>query len=126
MGGRGLLSRIGGQLQAADEIRSIVAHLRALLNSRRGQAPSAPAHGVLDFSDAVHGPHGGAHLIAASMRATIAENEPRLRGVTVRHLPEDGELVLRFEIVAQHAAPSGRTVRFATTVRPGGHVDVVE
>lgn len=124
MGGRSLLSRIAGRSEAADETAEIVGHLRCLLNSRRGQAPSAPGYGVVDFSDAVHALHGGAQLIAASIRATITEHEPRLKSVNVRHVQVDGELALRFEIVAQATTRGGRSVRFATTVRPGGFVEV--
>jgi predicted component of type VI protein secretion system len=60
-----------------------------------------------------------------SIRATILEHEPRLRNVSVRPMNEEGELVLRFEISAQLASQrSGRTLHFATTIRPGGRYDV--
>jgi type VI secretion system protein len=124
MSGRALLSRIAGQGGPADEVESIVRHVRALLNTRRGDAPCAPGLGVIDFSDMVYTFPGGAQQVAASMRATLLENEPRLRAVTVRHVPEDGELLLRFDIVAQLASRGGKTLRLSTTVRPGGHVDV--
>jgi type VI secretion system protein len=87
-------------------------------------APSALTLGVADFSDLASVHPGGPQQIAASMRASLLEHEPRLKGVTVRHLPSDGELVLRFEIVAQLAARGGKTLRLSTTVRPGGHIDV--
>ena len=58
------------------------------------------------------------------MRATLLEHEPRLKAVAVRHVPADGELVLRFGIVAQLASRGGKTLRLSTTVRPGGRVDV--
>ena len=44
--------------------------------------------------------------------------------MTVRPVPGE-ELVLRFEISAQLTNQrAGRTLRFATTVRPGGRFDV--
>lgn len=125
MSGRGLLSRVATSAPAGDEIASIVEHLRVLLNTRQGEAPCAPGFGVLDFSDVVHSLPGAAQALVKSIRATILEHEPRLRGVSVRHLGEGDELLLRFEIQASLAdGRAGRTLRFATTVRPGGRFDV--
>jgi type VI secretion system lysozyme-like protein len=123
MGGRAILSRISGG-GPVDEVESIVAHVRALLNTRVGDSPCAPSLGIADFSDIVHTFPGGIQQLAGSMRATILENEPRLRAVTVRHVPGDVPLVLRFEITAQPVARGTRPLRIATTVRPGGRVDV--
>jgi type VI secretion system protein len=124
MPGRGILSRIAGD-DGADEVEAIVEHLRVLLNTRQGEAPSAPSFGVLDFSDMVHAFPGAVQQLVRSIRATILEFEPRLRNVNVRHVTNDGELLLRFEISAQLADQrSARTLRFATTVRPGGRFDV--
>jgi type VI secretion system protein len=105
-------------------VEAIVQHLRALLNTRRGEAPSAPALGVIDFSDVAGSFPGGTSQLAASMRATLLEHEPRIKSVSVRHVPSEGELVLRFEVIAQLAARGGRTLRLSTTVRPGGRIDV--
>lgn len=124
MSRRGLLSRIAGRGGPPDELEAIVQHLRALLNTRRGEAPSAPTLGVVDFSDVAGAFPGGAHQLAASMRATLLEHEPRLKSVSVRHVPSEGELVLRFDVVAQLATRGGRTLHFSTTVRPGGRIDV--
>jgi type VI secretion system lysozyme-like protein len=107
-----------------DETESIVAHVRALLNTRIGDAPCAPGLGVADFADIVHTFPGGIQQLAGSMRATILENEPRLRTVTVRHVPAGDPLVLRFEIAAQPAARGTPPLRMATMVRPGGRIDV--
>jgi type VI secretion system protein len=123
--GRGLLSRIASSGAPPDEVEAIVEHLRVLLNTRQGEAPCAPAFGVLDFSDVVHAMPGAAQALLRSIRATVLEYEPRLQHVAVRHVTGDGELVLRFEISAQLAdARAARTIRFATTVKPGGQFDV--
>lgn len=125
MSGRGLLARVASPAHAEDETAAIVEHLRVLLNTRQGAAPSAPAFGVVDFSDVVHAMPGAAQTLVKSIRATILEHEPRLRNVSVRHVSDGGELVLRFEISAQLAdGRAGRMLRFATTVRPGGRFDV--
>jgi type VI secretion system protein len=123
MAGRGLFARIGSGAPV-EEVDSIVAHVRALLNTRVGESVCAPSVGVADFSDVVHAHHGGAQQLAASMRATLALHEPRLGDVEVRHVPAEGDLVLRFEISAQRLGSPGRPLRMTTVVRPGGRVDV--
>lgn len=125
MSGRGLLSRIASSGEPTDEVSSIVEHLRVLLNTREGEAPCALSFGVVDFSDVVHAMPGTIPTLVRSIKATIGEYEPRLKNVSVRHVSEDGALVLRFEISAQLAdSKTARTLRFATTVRPGGRFDV--
>jgi type VI secretion system protein len=123
--GRALLSRMSGAAGPADEVEAIVAHLRVLLNTRQGEAPSAPDYGIVDFSDMVHVFPGAVQDLARSIRATILQYEPRLKNVTVRHLPEAESLSLRFDISAQLAGGrSAKVLHLATTVRPGGRVDV--
>jgi len=121
---RGLLSRIAGDAAPVDAVASILAHARALLNSRLGDAICSPGLGVADFADLVHAFPGGIEQLARSMRATLLEHEPRLKAVSVRHLPGDDPLVLRFEIAAQVASKTARTLRMTTTVRPGGRVEL--
>jgi type VI secretion system protein len=124
MPSRGLLGRISGG-GSTDEVESILQHLRALLNTRQGSAPCAPAFGVVDLADMVHAFPAAGQQVARAIKATITDYEPRLRGVQVRHVPDDAGLVLRFEISAQLAdVRAGRTLRFATTLRPGGRFDV--
>lgn len=125
MTARGLLSRIASGSSPGDEAESILEHLRALLNTRRGDAVCAPGYGVVDFTDVVHDMPGATQVLVSSIRATILEHEPRLRNVTVRAVGGDDELMLRFEISAQLAGErSGRTLRFTTLIRPGGRYDV--
>lgn len=124
--GRALLSRIAGRdASRPDEVGAIVAHLQVLLNTRRGDSIAAPDYGILDFSDVANEFPAAIPALARSIRATILEYEPRLKNVSVRHLPDEHALTLRFEIQAQLAAGrTSRSLRLATTVRPGGHVDV--
>jgi type VI secretion system protein len=124
MAGRALLSRISGD-DTSDAVRSIVAHLQVLLNTRKGDAVCAPEFGVVDFIDMVHSFPGSIQQLVKAIRATILEYEPRLKNVTVRHVPEEDSLTLRFEISAQLANDrSNRMLRVSTTVRPGGRYDV--
>jgi type VI secretion system protein len=124
--GRALLSRIAGRDAApTDEVKAIVAHLQVLLNTRRGDAVTVPEFGVTDFSDIVNEFPGALPQLTKTIRATILEYEPRLKSVSVRHLPDEHALVLRFEITAQlTGGRTARALKLSTTIRPGGHVDV--
>ncbi len=129
MAGRGLLSRIeseeGTSSRNADVSTSIVEHLRVLLNTRRGDAATVPGFGVVDFTDLVHSFPSSIQTLQAAIRATILEFEPRLRNVSVRHMPDEDPLVLKFEITAQPADRSARGVlRFRTQMSAGGKVEV--
>jgi type VI secretion system protein len=126
VGGRALLSRIGASdPRPVDPVESIAANLRALLNTRQGDSATTPDFGILDFNDVVHDFPNGIQQLAKSIRATVLRYEPRLKNALVRHLPDETLLTLRFEITGQVADARGtRTLRFATTVRAGGRVDV--
>jgi type VI secretion system protein len=122
------MSRIGaghGPARGEDSNESILAHLRVLLNTRKGAAVTTPGFGIVDFNDFVHLFPVNLHLLQASIRATILEFEPRLRNVLVRYLPDEDPLVIRFEITAQPAKEGARTLlRFRTQLTPGGKIDV--
>ena len=125
---RGLLSRIQqGSPGAPDEASSIIEHLRVLLNTRRGEAVTVPGLGVVDFSDVVHAFPGAISTLQACIRDTLLEFEPRLKSVTVRHVPDEDPLVLRFEITAQRAnrpKSGASTLRFQTELTSGGRFEV--
>jgi type VI secretion system protein len=123
MAGRGLLSRIMGP-GPRDEVESIVEHVRALLNTRVGDAVCAPALGVPNFADIVHTFPEARQYLARAIRETILEHEPRLREVIVRPVSSVDPLVLHFEIFAQRAGRGAEPVLMSTTVRPGGRIDV--
>ena len=119
---RALLSRIAGRTQA-DEVESVVAHLRALLGTRTGDTPAAPGFGIVALADIAHAFPDAGEELAASIRRAILEYEPRLAEVTVRRLDDDG-LALRFEIAGELAGRRGRPLRVSTSFRPGGRVEV--
>jgi len=124
---RGLLDRLaaGETGREQDAVDSIGRHLRVLLNTRRGDSVSAPEFGIPDFSDLVHGFPESLAILQHAVKTTILEHEPRVRSVVVRHVPDEGALVIRFEISAQLAHRYGsRTLRFRTELSPGGHVEI--
>jgi type VI secretion system protein len=123
---RALLSRIAGpDASPVDELQSILAHLRALLNSRQGDSPCAPRYGVVEFVDVALGFPAALPELAKSIRSTILEFEPRLKNVTVHQQPQDDPLVLRFEIAAQLARRGAAgSLQFTTTILPGGRIEI--
>ena len=127
---RGLLGRLDGKesstRQGGDASAAIAAHLRALLNTRIGSAPTAPAYGVVDFTDMVHAFPKSIPALAASIRSTILAFEPRLKNVNVRHLPDEDVWILKFEITAQFLDGKERgTLRFRTEVSASGQIKLV-
>ena len=126
MSGRGLLARIGAPRGArvAQPAEAVIEHLRVLLNTRRGEAPTVPGYGVPDFSDVVHSFPGAILTLQRAIRDTITEFEPRLKNVQVRHVTnEDDVLTLRFEITAR-LAQGNQMLRLQTRVLAGGKIDV--
>ena len=128
--GRGLLSRIAGGAQVRSErsedlASSIGEHLRVLLNTRQGNAATAPMFGLVDITDLVHSFPKSIPALQTAIRSTILDYERRLRNVTVRHLSEGDPLVLNFEITAQTNDRSDvGTLRFRTQITPNGKVHV--
>ena len=126
---RGILSRLSASssqgARPINDLESIVEHLRALLNTRQGEAPSVPDFGVVDFTDLVHSFPEAIQTLQRSIRSTILQYEPRLKNVVVQHVRDEESLVLRFQITAQLAGKNGRgAVRFETQLRAGGHMSV--
>src|SRR5262245_16466048 len=126
MAGRGLLSRIGGggaPPKSDEDADSILDHLRVLLNSRRGEAPTVPDYGVPDITDLVHTLPSVIAGLTRALRDTILAYEPRLKNVNVRNVESDEPLVLRFEITAR-LVEGNRVLKLQTRVRAGGKIDV--
>lgn len=120
MGQRGLLSRLGSNVRQVDTVQSVTEHLYVLLNTCIGDSVTAPDFGLSDFSDIVHELPKGIHKIQQSIRDVILKYEPRLKNVSVRYLPDQEPLVLRFEVVARLNDPSRSVVRLRTRMESGG------
>jgi len=127
--GRGLLSRLGEPpirgVRPTDETAAVVDHLRALLNTRKGDSATVPEFGVPEFTDLVHSFPAAIQLLQRHIRGTITDYEPRLKNVAVRHLPDENPLILRYEITAQMIGDtSRRSLRFSTQVSAGGRITI--
>lgn len=124
---RGLLSRLHSRdpSRSVDEVQSILGSLRALLNTRTGDAPCVDDFGVLDFSDLVHNFPNATPYVQRNLRDCIAKYEPRLTNVRVRTVPSDNPLRLVFEISARLASDRRRgLVRVRTEVNGQGRFTV--
>lgn len=117
---RGLLSRLSAGKRSSDQLASIAAHLRELLNARQGLSECVGSYGVVDFNDVVHTMPDGIRALQHSIRATILEHETRLQSVAVRAVQGDDPLTLRFEITGRLANDRRAVVRLHTEMRCGG------
>ncbi len=117
---RGLLSRLGTGQRHTDTVQSVLDHLKVLLNTCQGESITVPDYGLMDFSDIVHELPHGIHKIQQSIRAVILKYEPRLKNVSVRYIPDEEPLVLKFEVVARLNDESRSLVRLRTAMSSGG------
>ena len=117
---RGLLSRLSAGKRSSDQLASIAAHLRELLNARQGLSESVGSYGIMDFNDVVHTMPDGIRALQHSIRAAILEHEPRLNSVAVRAVQGEDPLTLRFEITGRLASDRKAVVRLHTHLRCGG------
>jgi type VI secretion system protein len=124
MGSRGLLSRLASGARRTDVVSSVVDHLKDMLNTRTGESVTVPDFGVVDFADVCHNMPEAIGAIQQSIRATILKYEPRLKNVSVRFVPSEDPLVLRFEVVARLADARRSVVRLRTNLEPGGFIRV--
>jgi type VI secretion system protein len=84
-----------------DVLDSIKRNISNLLNTRKGEAQSAPSLGLVDFNDATLGSHDLALQIKFAIRDCLERYEPRIEKMDIRVLPDhDCPLSLRFHITA--------------------------
>jgi type VI secretion system protein len=121
---RGLLSRLASGARQNDTVSSVVDHLRDMLNTPQGESVTAPDYGLVDFADVCHNMPEAIGAIQQSIRATILKYEPRLRNVSVRYVPSEDPLQVRFEVVARLADSRRSVVRLRTSMNTGGHMTV--
>ena len=124
MSSRGLLSRLASGSRRTDVVSSVVDHLKDMLNTRTGESVTVPDFGVVDFSDVCHNMPEAIGAIQQSIRATILKYEPRLKNVSVRFVPSEDPLIIRFEVVARLNDARRSVVRLRTSLNSGGQVAV--
>lgn len=109
-----LLSRLAANTPTrAGEVRSIAAHLHALLNARRGTSLASPAYGLLDLLPLLQTLPDSRQALCERLRAAIVAFEPRLVRVRVTQVAADAPQALYFHIDAElrHGGPVCLTTR---------------
>jgi len=121
---RGLLGRLAGQRRSVDPQASVLAHLQVLLNTRRGEAMTAPELGLVDFADVVHGFPASAQVVVQGIKTMLMRYEPRLRAIHIVTMKTDDPLTLSFEISARFVGEGRRVLHLRTDLSASGHFEV--
>jgi len=128
---RSLLERIAApaaagerRLQADPTVvaRSVMRHLRELLNVRRGSVLIRADYGMNDLGDLRAGVPGAIEAMEREVQHQIQAFEPRLSDVSVRHIADpDNPLSLRLRLSARlRVGDETRPIRFETVVGDDG------
>ena len=132
---RTLLERISGPEPASDRRleldinklkRSVLNHLRHILNSRHGHAPAQPDYGIPDLNEFMHAFPDSITPMRQALQMSIEKYEPRLRNVRVAWTPDDDDpLNIRFEITARLVTESDEVpVTFSTNASPASGLGI--
>ena len=83
-------------------------------------------YGIATISEMVYAFPEAITLMASTLKHSIQAYEPRLEGVQVVHIPNDGlELILRFEIRCRLAGdPTRKPLKFETTLDASRRVTI--
>ncbi len=120
----------GRSVYRGEDLQAVVLdHLKRLLNTRAGSAPTVPDYGVAELSDLLHDFPDAAAVMQRAIKTTIAKYEPRLKNVQVRTMENEEQreaMSFFFEITGQVIYPNGERhpVRFTTTVDPSSNVEI--
>jgi len=117
-------------------VDSVIRHLQRILNTKHGNVPIAEDYGTPDFTDFfLTLPKTEANPkreIEKSIRLAIQKYEPRLQGVRVSLLDQEGEadlhmdpLTIRFQITGRLAMESKTQVFLETIVDSEGKINIV-
>ncbi|MFH1138308.1 MAG: type VI secretion system baseplate subunit TssE [Pseudomonadota bacterium] len=107
-------------------VKSILANLKRMLNTRQGGVPTLPDFGAPEFGDVACSLPDGLAEFQQAIRNTIEKYEPRLRHVRITlKQDEDDLLKLCFEVTAQLAVgKEPALLKFQTLVDSAGQVDI--
>lgn len=120
---RGLFGRVLRADPPLDASASLLAHLHALLNTRREESAARPDLGLVDFADVVHRFPTSAEMLKDDMKAMLRAFEPRLVDVDVDAVECDDPLRVAFEIRARLAGSEGQWIHLRTELSPSGRFD---
>ena len=109
-----------------DRIKSVVANVRRLINSRVGGSAAAPDYGMLPPSEIVHAFPHAIERVQRQLRTLIDRYEPRLSDVEILHLEVENEPIkLFFQLSGRIPTSSGGTwLTLRLVFHPSGRFDV--
>lgn len=117
-----MVDRVKGNPACSLE-RSVLEHLRTLLNTRQGSSLLDPLYGTPDFTDSLHDFPRGLITLQRAIETAIRRGEPRLQAVSVRpSAREENSLVLSFDVAGR--LEGGAVIRFRTEVTRGGQIQL--
>jgi type VI secretion system lysozyme-like protein len=112
-------------VSTSDVFESILRNMQSLLNTTQGNSRLDDDYGLPHLSTVRSAMPISIGKYEASIRRTIERNEPRLKQVRVRHVADEGQLGLRFEISGMIEEEDGRrAVRFETVADDTGRIRV--
>ena len=116
----------GRPFDASLAVQSVVDYLQVLMNTRQGAVATRPDFGLPDFNDMVSTFPSAVPAIARAIKQQLDTFEPRLRNVSVRHVPDpDRPLTLSYRIRAELATSDTEDpVSFETVFGSDGSVKV--
>jgi type VI secretion system protein len=114
------------QVDAGLLMQSVLEHLQRLLNTRQGSTPIRHDYGLPDFNDLVARHGQMMPSIIRTMREQIEDFEPRIRNVSVKHIPDpDKPLSLEFQVSGElNLGDDHEKITFETTFGSGGSVRI--
>lgn len=121
-----LLQNFNGELdlyRVAEEhqhVLSVLDNLQRILNSRAGSLSHLPDYGLPDMGQVLQGLPASAHMLMATMAATLRKYEPRLADIRIELLSQGPAGQLQYALDIQ--LKGGEWVTFGTTLAPEGKV----
>ncbi|MEW5702019.1 MAG: type VI secretion system baseplate subunit TssE [Candidatus Zixiibacteriota bacterium] len=108
--------------------RSVLSHLRKMLNSRHGHAPAQPDYGIPDLNEFMFAYPDSIGPMRLAIERSIEKYEPRLRNAKAAWVADpDNPLNIRFEIAARLITEDENIpVAFSTSVGTASSLDIEE
>lgn len=107
------------------QVKSVLAHLQRILNTRQGNVPISDTYGIPDLLEFMTSYPESVTGIEKTIREAIAQYEPRLSDVQVVFVPQDEDILcLRFQIQARLSAGTERSILIETVVDSDGKINL--
>ncbi len=106
-------------------MRSVLASLRRVLNSREGSAAAQPDFGLQSPHELLQNWPASRELALTTIRRCLQRFEPRLTDIVVRPVPyTPGDTAISFQIAARLVGPGRVPVSLTTALSADGRVSL--